>query len=347
MVKTIFDQTFSPATGGGRPIWIALGSRGAGMMRAAITLAMALSITALSVVLAVHAGQAFGSSGESRILFSALFAAVVVGGHLLIGLMPCGIYRLVATPLALSCLLLSILIHGLYIADQQAARGYQRSPVVKNSSGSVPVSQLMAERAELERKLIRTERMPCSTSCHWRDRSTEVVRRDIGAADQKIEEAKSREAAFKAAQEASEKSRSQVGISTAAKMVGVPPAALELLLAIAMAILLEGLGCVLWTVLLNAKDLRKPPGTERGVHEVINEIQSPAIEVAVAGQAEGRVAERAACALEALEAGFLKGTRVADVRGYFKCAQAEAKEVSKALKLLIAAKIAGAPKESC
>lgn len=256
-----------------------------------------------------------------------------------------GIYRLFATPLALSCLLLSILIHGLYIADQQSARGYQRSPVVKNNSGGGPVSQLMAERAELERKLIRTERMPCSTSCRWRDRSVEAVRRDIGVADQKVEEAKSRDAAFKAAQEASEKSRSQVGINTVAVMVGVPPAALELLLAVAMAILLEGLGCVLWTALLNAKDLRKPVGTGSGVDEVTTELQSPDIEMAVAAQEEGRVAERAACALKALEDGLLQGTRVADVRGYFKCAQAEAKEVSKALKLLIAAKNARAPKE--
>ncbi len=299
---------------------------------------MAMSITALSVVLAVHAGQAFGSSSETRILFAALFAAIVVAGHLLIGVMPRGIYRLVATPLALSCLLLSILIHGLYIADQQSARGYQRSPVVKNNSEIGPVSQLMAERAELERKLIRTERMPCSTSCHWRDRSAEVVRRDISVADQKVLEAKSRETAFKAAQDASEKSRSQAGISTVAVMVGVPPAALELLLAVAMAILLEGLGCVLWTALLNVKGVRNSPDTERGTPEKCCELQTPAVEMTVTGQARSRVTERTACAFEAWELGLLKGARVEDVRGYFRCAQAEAKSVSKALKLLIAEK---------
>lgn len=340
MLRTIFDQNIlTSVCGGGRssPAGLDWGRS----LRGVLMVVMAMCVTTLSVFLAAHAGQSFGTSTDTSFLFAVLFASIVVAGHMLIGLMPQGVDHRLALLLALACLFFSVVVHALYIADQQSVRGYQRSPIVFKDEGQVPISELMSEQMTLERKLNRAERVPCATSCRWKEERVMLVRQEIAVASQKIKEAEARASALWTAQAASERNRSQVGIATVASAMGVPPAMLELLLAFAAAVLLEGVGCVLWTALLKVDGGREGAGTQPIHTNVSNEVEKevPVVDLALGSvpMAVSQVAERAALARDARENGSLKGDRVEDVRTYFRCGQSEAREIAKALKLLTAA----------
>jgi hypothetical protein len=304
-------------------------------------LCLAVAATSTAVCISVLAGWQRGGWLSERLLWVAIGAVLVVSAHLLPALCK-------AAPVAVRCL------GGVLWAACMVATGYghatfflmaeQHAGEIRAAVVMVPVSivttgrgltQIADERAATVAELAAVTAQRCTGGCAAARVKRATLAARLDALDVEATEAKRQEAAadrLTVQQDRAVTLRDAMHAdpvtSRVAAFVGIPEARVDLLSGLAFAGVLEGVACLLWFVVLQARDPAAvaavmPPQTEpvTASNEVVTTSHAPADEL-VTAQTEDPESDATRLAAE-IAAGRVRAT-VADIRRYLGCSQAKA-----------------------
>jgi hypothetical protein len=221
--------------------------------RLAFVLAAGATATALS--LSVLAGWQRGGSLPERVVWVAIGVMLVVGAHLLPALVRDAPWRVRATGglLWVACLATTCYGHTIFFVLAQEHAGERRAStaIAANSAQTGrSLTVVMSERATATRQLAFAQAQRCARDCGLLDARRTTLAAKLDALDAERDDIRRRQSQDDRATAQRDALRADPVTSRLAVLLGTTTARVDLLSGLAFAAVLEGVACLLWTVVL-------------------------------------------------------------------------------------------------
>lgn len=317
-----------------------------GARRWPIVLATVATTTALC--LSVLAGWQRGGTWPERLVWIAIGMVLVTSAHLLPALIRNRpfLVRVIGSLLWIACLVTTCYGHATFFLLSQQHVGEQRvsSAVVVPSPPARSLTVVMTKRAAITQQLARIDVRRCVRDCALREsrRATLAARLDVLSAEaddvRRVDTERDRLMSRRDAL------RDDPVTSRLAALLGTTTEHVDMLSGLTFAAVLEGVACLLWTVVLGRSSIPEPTDaattadaptvplqTEATSHAATTASETP-VEQTVSRKSDNSVISRldsvpANCELARLAqdvaAGLVRPT-VADIRLHLGCSQARA-----------------------
>lgn len=317
-----------------------------GARRWPIVLATVATTTALC--LSVLAGWQRGGTWPERLVWIAIGMVLVTSAHMLPALIRDGpsLVRAIGSLLWIACLATTCYGHATFFLLSQQHVGERRvsSAVVVPSPPARALTVVMTERATITQQLARIDVRRCVRDCTLREshRATLAARLDVLSAE--ADDVRRVDAERDRLMSRRDALREDPVTSRLAALLGTTTKHVDLLSGLTFAAVLEGVACLLWTVVLGQPAIREPIGTattaDAPTVPLQTEATSPAVTTASempAGQTVSRKSDDSVISrldsippnselarlAQDVAAGVVRPT-VADIRLHLGCSQAKA-----------------------
>jgi hypothetical protein len=317
---------------------------------------LAASATLLSVGISAVAGWTRGDMPVNSMFWAGLGVLTTAAAHFLGPLARIGhrSLRVLTWAIWAGCMTFVVISHASYFLASQQAHGEQREATVAPPRATVlrPLSKVLMERAALESELPLLSGSACSQDCAAVRRKVAVTKTRIAALDQEANEIRHARDADQAYQAAKDRARRDPALWAASAWLSTPIETLHLLLGLLVGLLLDGVGCISWMLLLTSRTSRADISLHQaaglraecatGADTNATDFCSNTSNVLAPGRSarstgapspnnELKFAELIARARHGLDSGNLRNT-VRSIRDHLQCGQQTAVEVSRALK---------------
>ncbi|CAG4911605.1 hypothetical protein [Paraburkholderia saeva] len=304
-------------------------------------LVLATVATGTAVCVSILAGWQRGGWLSERLLWVAIDAVLVVSAHLLPALCKSAslAVRGVGGALWVVCMVATCYGHATFFLMAQQHAGEIRAATVTAPASIVTtgrsLTQIADQRAATVAELATVTAQRCLGGCLAARVKRATLTARLEALDVEVTETQRQEATADRltvqqdrATELRDSMRADPVTSRVAAFVGIAAARIDLLSGLAFAAVLESVACLLWFVVLQARDPMTvsavaPPQTVPVAvsNEVVTTGHTPAVEL-VTLQQDGHESEVTRLAGE-IAAGRVRAT-VSDIRRYLGCSQAKA-----------------------
>lgn len=225
---------------------------------------LAIAATGTALCLSVLAGWQRGGSLAERLVWVAIGVVLVACAHLLPALVrnaSAGV-RGVAAVLWLACIAAACLGHATFFVLAQRHAGESRvqvAPAPEPAAASRSLTAVMADRATATGLLANANAQRCSANCATLDARRVTLTARLAALDAEASDVRRQmEERDRATVQRDARLADPVTARLAA-LLGTTVVRVELLTALAFAAVLEGVACLLWTVLLGPRQPREAP----------------------------------------------------------------------------------------
>ncbi len=232
----------------------------------ALSLALALLASGISLCIAVEAGRLLGSSPNERLFHAGVGIVAVLGAHLLMPIFRqvSALPRLGAIAISAACIVYIVYGQTSYFLSAQAQAGAQRMAAAVSTEASLSAharsprrvaSLILMELAEVKADLAQLRSRRCLADCSRLDAREAVLRARIAALEAEADEVRrwqqnqERLEARKAAVKDDPVTERLVGL------LGVTSGAMGLTIGVLFALILEGTACLCWFFVLQWIDL--------------------------------------------------------------------------------------------
>ena len=229
--------------------------------RLALILAAGATATALS--LSVLAGWQRGGSMPERVVWVAIGVVLVVGAHLLPSLVRDAPWRVGATGglLWVACLATTCYGHTIFFILAQEHAGERRASTeisVTAPQTGRSLTAVMSERATVTRQLAFAQARRCAHDCGLLDARRTTLAAKLDSLDAERDDLRRRQSQDDRATAQRDALRADPVTSRLAALLGTTTARVDLLSGLAFAAVLEGIACLLWTVVLQSSHSTEP-----------------------------------------------------------------------------------------
>jgi hypothetical protein len=145
--------------------------------------------------------------------------------------------------------------HALYYVTSQQARGEQHATALvgRPTGASRPLSRIMKERAKLEAEVAVLAATTCLRDCIGVRIRMAALRSGTAALEQEGNEVRELQAADRQLQIARDRARQDPAAAAIGQWVKLPAETLSLVMGLLAGILLDGIGCVGWLIVLSSR----------------------------------------------------------------------------------------------
>jgi hypothetical protein len=318
---------------------------------------IAVASTLLSLSISGIAGWSRGDTALNSALWAALGVLATSVAHLFIAVARLGSWpsRVLSWLLWAGCMTFAVVSHASYFLASQQASGALRevtgAPVP--AVAGRPLSRILADRAKLEEEAARLADATCGRDCSSTRRRSAAVRARLVVLDQEAVEFQQSLSELRATRKAKERARSDPALWAISGLVNVPPEAVHLGLGLLVGLLLDGVGCLSWAILLRGRKESHTvtPGESTGPQPstAADAVTRPPVAVSNAPDCDWparvsipprtlqdpnfdhRFEELLSRAQQGLASGAVRNT-VRGLRDHLRCSQETASEINRTLK---------------
>lgn len=230
-----------------------------------LSLGLALFVSGLSLDIAVEAGHRLGGSPDGRRLMAGGGVVAVFNAHLLMAVCSrlSARHRLLAFVVSIVSAGIVVCVHASAFLSVQAQAGALRTADVVSSHVSAVehalaprrvASQILAELADVKSEQARLWARQCLDDCSRINARHGFLKARIAALDAEADEVRR----WHQGQDRLESRKNAVKddpvIARLADLLGVTPDATGLVLGLLFAVMLEGTGCLCWSIVLQSRD---------------------------------------------------------------------------------------------
>ncbi|WP_247539141.1 hypothetical protein [Ralstonia pseudosolanacearum] len=307
---------------------------------------LSIGATGTSICVSVLAAWQRGGSLPERLVWVAIGVVLVANAHLLPALVrdaPCRV-RAVASVLWLACMAAVCFGHANFFLLAQRHAGELRAsavPVAEPVPTARSLTAVMAERATVTGLLATTNAQRCSGNCTTLEARRVTLTAKLEALEAEADEFRRRQSAQDRAENRRDALVADPVTARLAALLGMTATRVDLLSGLAVAAVLEGVACLLWTLTLRSRpSARDAPPVATPV--MTGHVPAPASPVPVSGSHEAEAESHAPVSepftplqtsdspdpdvrqlAQAVAAGHVRPT-VSDIRRFLGCAQARA-----------------------
>ena len=303
--------------------------------RTVVCASLSTSASLLSVSISAVAGWSRGDVPVNSAFWALLGMLATVAAHLILVAARIGSWPLRALTWALwaGCMIFVTFSHASYFMASQQASGELRAIAVAEplSPAHRPLSQVMVERSRVESELAELARVGCSSHCTASRLRLTALKSHVAALDQEVQEVRQLLSGVESHREAQVRARRDPALGALSAWSALPLDSLQLVLGILVGVLLDGVPCVCWALLLCEPSNRPNVVTATSVTTEVSNASPVHPEPEVQGDSrklDALLAEVRA----AIDSGRVRNT-VRALRQHLACSQDTAVTLSRALKV--------------